>query len=98
MKVSFYIRDRLRERFRKTVSRRTGDSKAISSEVQSLIQDSLMEDAVVAGFEKMKIEPKPLSSMQVVAIKPSVATSAETTLGEMRGRRHSKAIPRRQRR
>jgi hypothetical protein len=94
MKVSVYVGDEVWDKFRRAVVRRSGDPRTLSSEVQSLIQDSLVEDSVVAGFEKMKITSKPLSSMQVVAVKPSVATSAETILREMRGSRHGKAVSR----
>ena len=34
----------------------------------------------------------PVSSMQIEAVKPSVATSSETTAREMRGRRHGKEM------
>ena len=34
----------------------------------------------------------PVSSMQIEAVKPSVATSSETTVREMRGRRHGKEM------
>lgn len=94
MKVSLYVGDEVWDKFKRAVLRRTGDPRALSSEVQNLIQDSFIEDKVVAGFEKMKIASKPLSSMRVVIVKPSVATSAEATLGEMRGRRHGKAVSR----
>ena len=94
MKVSVYVGDEVWDKFRRAVVRRSGDPRTLSSEVQNLIQDSLVEDSVVAGFEKMKIASKPLSSMQIVVVKPSVATSAETTLGEMRGKRHGEAVSR----
>jgi len=94
MKVSVYVDDEVWDKFRRAVVRRSGDPRTLSSEVQNLIQDSLVEDSVVTGFEKMKIASKPLSSMQIVVVKPSVVTSAETTLREMRGRRHGKAVSR----
>jgi len=88
MKVSLYVRDEVWDKFRRAVLRRTGDPRALSSEVQTLIQDSLVEDTLITGFEKMKISSKPLISTQVVAVKPSAPTSAEKTLREMRGKRH----------
>jgi hypothetical protein len=94
MKVSLYVGDEIWDKFRRTVLRRTGDPKTLSSEVQNLIKDSLVEDTVVAGFEKMKVEFKPLSSMQIAPVKPSFATSAEASLREMRGRRHDKTVSR----
>jgi hypothetical protein len=88
------VGDEVWDKFRRAVVRMTRDQRTLNSEVHNLIQDSLMEDKVVAGFEKMKIAYKPLSSIQVVIVKPSVATSAETTLGRMRGRRHGEAVSR----
>jgi len=93
MKVSLYVRDEVWDNFRRAVLRRTGDPRALSSEVQSLIADSLIENTLVAGFEKMKISPRPLISTQVTAVKPSTPTSAEDALREMRGKRHE-VLPR----
>lgn len=92
--MSLYFGDELWDKFKRAALRRTGDSRALSSEVQSLIQDSLVEDLVVAGFERMKIASKPVSSTRIVVVEPSVATSSETTLREMRGRRRDKAVSR----
>jgi hypothetical protein len=94
MKVSLYLGDDVWKKFKRNLLRRTGDSRSLSSEVQSIIQDSLVEDSVVAGFERMKIAARPLNSMQIVAVEPSVATSAGTTLREMRGERHDEAVSR----
>jgi hypothetical protein len=94
MKVSLYIGDEVWNKFRRAVLRRTGDPRVLSSEVQGLIEDALVEDALIAGFERMNVSPKPLSSMQVEPARPSSATSAETTLSEMRERRHDEAVSR----
>ena len=94
MKVSLYVRDEVWDKFRKTVLRRTGDPRSLSSEVQALIRDSLMEDVVSAGFERMGRASKPLSSTQVKAVAPSSPTSAADTLREMREGRHGKAVSR----
>jgi hypothetical protein len=94
VKVSLHLGDEVWEKFKRNVLRRTGDSRSLSSEVQGIIQDSLVEDLVVAGFERMKIASRPLNSMQIVAVKPSVVTSSGTTLREMRGKRHDKAVSR----
>lgn len=94
MKVSLYLRDELWEKFKRGILRRTGEIRTLSSEVQSLIQDSLVEDAVLSGFERMRIECKPLNFMRVVAVKPSAATSSGAALKEMRESRHGKAVSR----
>ncbi|MDG6979461.1 MAG: hypothetical protein JRN58_10325 [Nitrososphaerota archaeon] len=94
MKVSLYVKDEVWEKFRRAVLRRRGDARSLSSEVQKLIEDAMVEDALAAGFRKIEVVPMPLSSFQVVAVKPSGETSAEDVLGEMRGGRHAKAVSR----
>jgi hypothetical protein len=94
MKVSLYFQDELWSKFKRNVLRRTGDSKALSSEVQSLLRDSLIEESIRAGFESMQIEIKPMSSNQIVAIKPSISTSSGVTLKNMRQSRLGKAVSR----
>ena len=94
MKVSLYFQDELWSKFKRNVLRRTGDAKTLSSEVQSLLRDSLVEESVRAGFEGMKIQPKLVSSVQIVAIKPSIATSSGVTLKKMRESRLGKAVSR----
>lgn len=94
MKISLYVRDEVWDKFKRAVLRKTGDPRALSSEVQSLIQDSLVEDMVIAGFDRMKLSARPLSSMQIVAVKPSTPTSAENAVREMRDGRHAKAVSR----
>ena len=58
MKVSLNFDDNLWCKFKKNVLRRTGDSRALSSEVQRLLQESLVEECVRAGFENMGIDVK----------------------------------------
>lgn len=94
MKVSLYVGDDTWIKFRKAVLRKTGDPRALSSEVQGLIEDAIVDERVAAAFQKMKISSKGLSSTRVVPVKPSVATSAESILREMRGGRHDKAVSR----
>jgi hypothetical protein len=94
MKVSLYFEDDLWGKFKKNVLRRTGDSRALSSEVQNLLRESLMEDVVKTGFENIGIEVKPVSSNQVVAVKPSVLTSSSATVRKMRESRLDKAVSR----
>lgn len=94
MKVSLYFQDELWSRFKRNVLRRTGDAKTLSAEVQSLIKDSLVQDAVRAGFERMKIERRSVNSVQIVPVKPSVATSSSVTVRKMRESRLDKAISR----
>ncbi len=94
MKVSLYVGDETWTKFRRAVLRKTGDPRALSSEVESLIKDAIVEERVATAFQKMKIPSKGLSSTRVVAVKPSVITSAGSVLREMRGGRHDKAISR----
>ena len=54
------------------------------SEVQELIEDNSTEDSLRKGFEKMKIEIKPVSSSEVNPVRPSTRTSSAATIRRMR--------------
>jgi hypothetical protein len=58
------------------------------------LRESLLEELVKTGFENMEIEVKPLSSNQIVAVRPSVSTSSGATLKKMRGSRLGKVVSR----
>lgn len=89
-----YFEDDLWGKFKKNVLRRTGDSRALSSEVQNLLRESLIENVVKIGFENIGIEVKPVSSNQIVPVKPFVSTSSSATLKKMRASRLGKAVSR----
>ena len=94
MKVSLYFQDETWNRFKKTVLRRTGALRSLSSEVQELLEESLVEDTLRLGFERMKIQARPISSSQIVPVRPSVNTSSGAMLRKMRERRFVKAVSR----
>lgn len=94
MKVSLYFKDETWTRFKKSVLRRTGDSRSLSSEVQALLEDNAVEDSLRTGFGQMKIDTKPISSSKIVPMKPSVATSSASTIRKMRQGRLGKAVSR----
>ena len=94
MKVSLYFQDETWNRFKKTVLRRTGALRSLSSEVQELLEESLVEDTLRSGFERMKINARPISSSQIVPVKPSVNTSSGAMLRKMREHRLGKAVSR----
>lgn len=87
MKVSLYLEDEVWKKFKRNVVRRTGDLRSLSSEVQELIRENSEEDSLRKGFEKMKVDLKPISSSQVVPVKPSVRTSSANIIRKMRNRR-----------
>jgi hypothetical protein len=88
MKVSLYLEDEVWKKFKRNVLRKTGELRSLSSEVQELIRDNSEEDSLRKGFEKiMKTDLKPISSSQVIPIKPSVRTSSAKTIRKMRYRR-----------
>ena len=78
MKVSLYFQDETWNRFKKTVLRRTGALMSLSSEVQELLEESLVEDTLRLGFERMKISARPISSSQIVPVKVLYRASNET--------------------
>lgn len=88
MKVTLYLQDEIWKKFKRGVLRKTGELRRLSSEVQELIEDSSEEDSLRKGFERLGMEIKPISSSQVVAIKPSVPTSSSATIRKMRDARH----------
>jgi len=88
MKVSLYLDDELWKKFKRNVLRKTGDLRSLSSEVQTLIMENSDEDSLRKGFEKIGIEVKPISSSQVVPVRPTVRTSSASTIRKMRERRH----------
>lgn len=95
MKVSLYFQDETWRKFKKRVLQRTGESRNLSSEVQALLKDSVLEDSLRLGFEQMHVSTTPISSSQVTAMKPRVPTSSSATLKKMRERRFGgKAVPR----
>ena len=95
MKVSLYFQDETWNKFKRRVLQKTGESRNLSSQVQELLEDSVIEDSVRLGFEQMKVDTTPISSSHITAIKPSVSTSSSATLKKMRERRFgSKALPR----
>lgn len=87
MKVSLYLQDEVWKKFKRDVLRRTGELRSLSSEVQGLIEENSAEDSLRKGFERMNVDLKPISSSDVVIIKPSVRTSSAATLRKMRNRR-----------
>ncbi|MDG6910096.1 MAG: hypothetical protein JRN08_06975 [Nitrososphaerota archaeon] len=94
MKVSLYLDDELWSRFKRSVLRQTGDPRSLSAKVQGLIQNSMTEESLARGFQKMNIAPTPLDSGQVVPVRPSVDTSAGREVRQMRESRHAERLPR----
>ncbi|MDA4130583.1 MAG: hypothetical protein OK457_07410 [Thaumarchaeota archaeon] len=96
MKVSLYLRDEVWRKFKRYVLRRTGELRNISSEVQELIEENSADDSLRRGFEKMKVDVKPISFSDVVPVRPSIPTSSGATIRKMRDRRFgsNKDLPR----
>jgi hypothetical protein len=88
MKVSLYIDDEIWRKFRRSVLRRNGELRKLSSEVQELIEESSEEDSLRKGFTQMMVDVKPISSSDIVPVKPSILTSSAATIRTMRDRRH----------
>ncbi len=91
MKVSLYLNDELWAKFKRAVLRQTGDARSLSSKVQDLIQNSMLQESVAVGFRRMGVTPNPVDPSAVAPVVPSVATSSGQVLRGMRGSRHEKA-------
>ena len=87
-KVSIYIDDELWQKFKKMVVQRTGDTRSLSKEVQSLIEETIVEKALLGTFKKLGLNLEKLPSFgdvkAVVTVKP---TSSGRMVREMRDER-----------
>jgi len=84
-KVSIYIDYELWQKFKKMVVRRSGDTRSLSKEVQSLIEETIVEKALLDTFKKLGLNLEKLPPFgdvkAVVTVKP---TSSGRKVREMR--------------
>src|SRR5690348_1743653 len=89
MKVSLYLQDEVWRKFKRDVLRRTGELRNLSSEVQELIKENSAKHSLRRGFEKMKVNVKPIISSDVVPVRTSTPTSSVTMVRKMMDGRFS---------
>ena len=95
-KVSLYVDDSVWVNFKKQVFQKHGNLRKLSSEVEMLLRDAVVEDAVISEFGKIGIKAKgTISSQEIKATRPPLRGSpSEKILQEMRRKRVAEALPR----
>jgi len=95
-KVSLYIDEDLWVRFKEAVLRKHGTLRKLSSEVESLIRESLIGEEAVQSFTKIGVEVDALiSPKEIKKNRPKLrGPPSEAIIREMRGRRIVEDIPR----
>jgi hypothetical protein len=88
-KVSVYIDDEVWSSFRKQVFQKYGNLRKLSSEVEALLKESTVDNAVASAFQNLGIEVKStISSGEIKAVRPSCqGNSSEVMVREMRRKR-----------
>ncbi|RLF01397.1 MAG: hypothetical protein DRJ59_06130 [Thermoprotei archaeon] len=94
-KVSLYIDEELWTKFKEVVLKKHGTLRKLSSEVESLLQESLIDERIGKVFEKIGLDLRiPRSPEEVKRDRPKLrGPPSETLIREMRGRRIVKGIP-----
>ena len=95
-KVSVYVDDSVWLNFREQVFQKHGNLRKLSSEIEKLLRDAIVEDAVISEFEKIGIKAKgTISSQEIKATRPLLkGPQSEKILQEMRRKRVAEALPR----
>jgi hypothetical protein len=95
-KVSVYIDDSVWINFKEKVFKKYGNLRKLSSEVEKLLRDAVVEAAVISEFGKIGIKAKgTISSQEIKATRPPLrGPPSEEILGEMRRKRVAEALPR----
>jgi hypothetical protein len=95
-KVTIYVKDEVWSNFKKEVFQKYGSLRKISSEVETLLQSTIIEDALVSGFKRIGIEVKgTISSSDVKTKRPAVkGPPSEKIIREMRRKRVAEILPR----
>jgi len=95
-KISVYIDDAIWASFREKVFQKHGNLRKLSSEIESLIRNAIIEDAVTNTFEKIGIKAKgTISSKEIKTARPSLrGPPSEEILTEMRKKRVAETLSR----
>ena len=94
-KVSLYIDEKLWARFKDVVLRRHGTLRKLSSEVESLLRTSLIDEEIGRACEKIGVDIRVLiSPEEIKRSRPKLrGPPSEDLIREMRGKRIVKGIP-----
>jgi len=87
-KVSVYIDEELWKKFKKMIVQRTGDTRSLSREVQTLIEETIVEKALLDAFKRLGLNLEKLPSFgDIKLVVPTEPTSSGRIVREMRGKR-----------
>ena len=88
-KVSLYIDEELWNKFKEVVLRKHGTLRKLSSEVESLLRASLIDEEIGHVFKRMGLDVRiPRSSEEIKKSRPKLrGPSSEILIRELRGRR-----------
>lgn len=94
-KVSLYIDENLWIKFKEVVLRKHGTLRKLSSEVEALLQESLIDEEIGRIFEKMGLNIRVLESPEEIKqTRPKLrGPPSEVLIREMRGKHATKGIP-----
>jgi hypothetical protein len=95
-KVSVYVDDSVWTNFKQQVFKKHGSLRKLSSEVERLLRNAVVEGAVVSEFEKIGVKAKgTISSQEIKATRPLLrGLPSEKILKRMRRRRVAEALSR----
>ena len=95
-KVSVYVDDSVWINFKQQVFRKHGSLRKLSCEVEKLIRDAVVEDAVISEFDKIGVKVKgTISSQQIRLTRPkSRGPQSAEIIREMRRKRVVEALSR----
>ena len=95
-KISLYIDEEVWAKFRENVFKKHGSLRNLSSEVEALLCNTLVEDSMVSELQKMGITSEgTISSKEVKETRPMLrGPPSEEIVAKMRRRRVAEALPR----
>jgi hypothetical protein len=95
-KVSVYVDDTVWVNFKEQVFKKHGNLRKLSSEVETLLREAVVEGAVISEFDRIGVKAKgTMSSREVKATRPVVrGPASEEIVKEMRRKRVAETLPR----
>ena len=87
-KVSIYIDEEIWQKFKKMIVQKTGETRSLSKEVQSLIEETIVERALLDAFKMLELNLEKLPSFgDIRPVVTTVPTSSGRMVREMRNER-----------
>ena len=94
-KVTIYVDDEVWEQFKAQVFHTHANLRKLSSEVESLLRDTIVEKQAISAFEKLGITAKgTLSSQEIKNLRPKLrGPPSQEIVREMRDKRVAQILP-----